>query len=142
MAHTVLHPVTQIGFVAHANPLLPRSDMHYLLTYAEDDARGGTSSWRIRQACVFHRYDPSGSGNLWILLHANPQSPLQKRIEHVIATKSVALFGEWFSMHLLVLSTYIGGWRWYIRSLGDEIEKTVRSPDATPSRHTILQNRD
>ncbi|OJJ06554.1 hypothetical protein ASPVEDRAFT_56153 [Aspergillus versicolor CBS 583.65] len=100
-------------------------DMHYLITYAEDTIRGGISSWKIRQTCVFHRHDPSGSGSLWVLLHANAESPLQKRIEHIIATSPAALLGQWFSMHLLALSTYLGGWRWYIRSLGDEIEKTV-----------------
>lgn len=136
MARMVLHPLARFGYVAHANSLSLRlQDMHYLLTYAEDDTRGGISSWKIRQAGVFHRYDPSGSGNLFILLHANPQSPLQRRIEHTIATNPVALFEQWFSMHLLVLSTYLGGWRWYIRNLGDEIEKTVCH--TMPSPRTI-----
>jgi hypothetical protein len=30
-------------------------------------------------------------------------------------------------MHLLVFSTYLSGWRWCIRNLGDEIERTVSS---------------
>lgn len=99
--------------------------MHYLFTYAEDDNRGGIATWRIRQVCIFHRYDPSGSGNLWILVHANPQSKLQRRIEQILSTDPAALLRQWFSMHLLVLSTYLGNWRWCIRTLGDEIEKTV-----------------
>ncbi|GFF98939.1 isoform 2 of receptor-interacting serine/threonine-protein kinase 4 [Aspergillus udagawae] len=100
-------------------------DMQYLFTYAEDDNRGGIASWRIRQVCIFHRYDPSGWGNLWILIHAKPQSNLQGRMEQILSTDPAALLGRWFSMHLLVLSTYLGNWRWYIRTLGDEIEKTV-----------------
>lgn len=102
-------------------------DMQYLFTYAEDDNKGrGTVPWRIRQVCVFHRYDPSNSGNLWILLHATPQSKLQRQIEQTLSTSPAALLGEWSSIHLLVLSTYLNGWRWCIRNLGDEIEKTVR----------------
>ncbi|KAL4888298.1 hypothetical protein BDV59DRAFT_211209 [Aspergillus ambiguus] len=100
-------------------------DMHYLFTYAEDDNKGGAVAWKIRQVCVFQRYDPSESGNLWILLHARPQSKIQRQIEYTLSTTPTALLGSWSSMHLLVLSTYLGGWRWCIRNIGDEIEKTV-----------------
>ncbi|KAM0121518.1 hypothetical protein ACP6JC_001686 [Aspergillus fumigatus] len=115
-------PLVRLGDVSRAN----FADMQYLFTYAEDDNKGrGTVPWRIRQVCVFHRYDPSNSGNLWILLHATPQSKLQRQIEQTLSTSPAALLGEWSSIHLLVLSTYLNGWRWCIRNLGDEIEKTV-----------------
>ncbi|KAL3494903.1 hypothetical protein BJX62DRAFT_222935 [Aspergillus germanicus] len=102
-------------------------DMQYLFTYAENDStRGrGTPSWRIRQVCVFHRYNPSGAGNLWLILHACPSSKLQRQIEQMVSACPNALLAEWSSMHLLVFSTYLGGWRWCIRNLGDEIEQTV-----------------
>jgi hypothetical protein len=103
--------------------------MQYLFTYAENDSRrssSGAPSWRIRQVCVFHRYNPSGAGNLWIILHACPRSKLQRQIEQMVSTSPNAVLTEWSSMHLLVLSTYLGGWRWCIRNLGDEIEQTVR----------------
>ncbi|KAF7164620.1 hypothetical protein CNMCM5623_009077 [Aspergillus felis] len=115
-------PLVRLGYVSRAN----FADMQYLFTYAEDDSKGReTVSWRIRQVCVFHRYDPLKSGNLWILLHASPQSKLQRQIEQTLSTSPAALLAEWSSIHLLVLSTYLGGWRWCIRNLGDEIEKTV-----------------
>ncbi|KAL3431438.1 hypothetical protein BDV09DRAFT_188408 [Aspergillus tetrazonus] len=101
------------------------SDIQYLFTYAENDSTRGLASWRIRQVCVFHRYNPSGAGNLWILLHVCPQSKLQRQIEYVLSTNPNALLAEWSSMHLLVFSTYLSGWRWCIRNLGDEIERTV-----------------
>ncbi|KAJ0423940.1 hypothetical protein BJY00DRAFT_299447 [Aspergillus carlsbadensis] len=101
-------------------------DMQYLFTYAENDStRGTAAAWRIRQVCVFHRYRPAGAGNLWIILHACPQSKLQRQIEQMVSTRPDALLAEWSAMHLLVLSTYLGGWRWCIRNLGDEIERTV-----------------
>ncbi|KAL2844546.1 hypothetical protein BJY01DRAFT_263842 [Aspergillus pseudoustus] len=100
-------------------------DMQYLFTYAENDSSRNAASWRIRQVCLFHRYDPSGAGNLWILLHASPDSKLQRQIELILSTNPSALLADWSSMHLLVLSTYLSGWRWCIRNLGDEIERTV-----------------
>ncbi|KAL4756019.1 uncharacterized protein BDW70DRAFT_154510 [Aspergillus foveolatus] len=100
-------------------------DIQYLFTYAENDSKRGAASWRIRQVCVFHRYNPSGAGNLWILLHVCPQSKLQRQMEHILSTNPRALLAEWSSMHLLVFSAYLSGWRWCIRNLGDEIERTV-----------------
>ncbi|KAL3455340.1 hypothetical protein BJX64DRAFT_272630 [Aspergillus heterothallicus] len=100
-------------------------DMQYLFTYAEDDSSRRAASWRTRQVCIFHRYDPSGAENLWIVLHANSASKLQQKIEQILSTNPASLLAEWPSMHLLVCSTYLGGWRWFIRNLGDEIERTV-----------------
>ncbi|KAB8228804.1 uncharacterized protein BDW43DRAFT_290008 [Aspergillus alliaceus] len=100
-------------------------DMQYLFAYAEDNSAQVNVPWTIRQICVFHRYNPTGSGNLWIFLHARPRSVMQQLIEAEITSQHAGIPKHWFSMHLLVLSTYIGNWRWCIRSLGEEIEKTV-----------------
>ncbi|KAE8348041.1 hypothetical protein BDV28DRAFT_165344 [Aspergillus coremiiformis] len=100
-------------------------DMQYLFAYAEDHAAQGNVPWTIRQICVFHRYSPATSGNLWIFLHARPRSPMQQKIEAAIALPQAGVSKNWFAMHSLVLSTHIGNWRWCIRSLGEEIEKTV-----------------
>lgn len=99
--------------------------MQYLFTYAESNAAQGGVPWTIRQTCVFHRYNPAGSGNLWIFFHARPRSKMQQLIEAEITSQHTGVFKNWYSMHLLVLSAYIGNWRWCIRSLGEEIEKTV-----------------
>ncbi|KAE8417534.1 hypothetical protein BDV36DRAFT_283721 [Aspergillus pseudocaelatus] len=100
-------------------------DMQYLFTYAESNAAQGSVPWTIRQTCVFHRYNPAGSGNLWVFFHARPRSKMQQLIEAEITSQHAGVFKSWYSMHLLVLSAYIGNWRWCIRSLGEEIESTV-----------------
>ncbi|KAL3495892.1 hypothetical protein BJX62DRAFT_222253 [Aspergillus germanicus] len=81
-------------------------DMQYLFTYAENDSTGAAGSWKIRQVCVFHRHGP----------------PDHRR---TINKTPGTFLAEWSSIHLLTFSTYMGGWRWYIRSLGDELERTV-----------------
>ncbi|GAB1208462.1 hypothetical protein APSETT445_007212 [Aspergillus pseudonomiae] len=50
---------------------------------------------------------------------------MQQLIEAEITSQHAGVSKSWYSMHLLVLSAYIGNWRWCIRSLGEEIEKTV-----------------
>jgi hypothetical protein len=99
--------------------------MQYLFAYAEDYISQGKVSWTIRQSCVLHRYNPAGTGNLWIFLHAKPRSKMQQQIEVEVASQSAGIPKNWFSMHLLALSAYMGNWRWCIRNLGEEIEKTV-----------------
>ncbi|KAE8147188.1 hypothetical protein BDV25DRAFT_143006 [Aspergillus avenaceus] len=100
-------------------------DMQYLFAYAEDYNTQGTVAWTIRQVCVFHRYDPTGSGDLWIFLHAKPRSKLQQQIEAEIASQPTGAPPFWYTLHSIVLAAYVGSWRWCIRNLGAEIEKTV-----------------
>ncbi|KAE8383107.1 hypothetical protein BDV26DRAFT_304010 [Aspergillus bertholletiae] len=100
-------------------------DMQYLFAYADQSAAHGDIPWTIRQTCVFHRYNPAGSGNLWIFLHARPRSKMQQQIEAEITSQYAGVSKSWYSMHLLVLSAYIGNWRWCIRSVGEQIEKTI-----------------
>ncbi|KAF7596890.1 hypothetical protein BBP40_011935 [Aspergillus hancockii] len=100
-------------------------DLQYLFAYAEDYTSQGKVSWTIRQSCIFHRYNPAGTGDLWIFLHAKPRSKMQQQIEAEVTTHTAGVPKTWFSMHLRALSAYMGNWRWCIRSLGEEIEKTV-----------------
>ncbi|KAA8651230.1 uncharacterized protein ATNIH1004_000108 [Aspergillus tanneri] len=100
-------------------------DIQYLFTYAEDHRTNGRVLWTIRQICVFHRYDASGSGNLWILLHARPCSKVQQHLEAAIREQRDELFSDWFALHSVVLSSYLGNWRWCIGKLGEEVEKSV-----------------
>ncbi|PLB46429.1 hypothetical protein P170DRAFT_438224 [Aspergillus steynii IBT 23096] len=119
-------------------------DIQYLFTYAEDYNVNGRTSWTIRQVCVFHRYDPSGSENLWILLHAKSNSKLQQHVEAAMRTQPGILLSDWFSMHSLILSTYLPSWRWCIAKLGQEIETTVDaaltfdSSDTDDSKKSLL----
>lgn len=121
MVHTVFDRPER----RHGNDNADLSDMQYLFAYAENNAAQGNVPWTIRQTCVFHRYNPAGSGNLWIFFHARPRSKMQQQIEAEITSQHAGVSKRWYSMHLLVLSAYIGNWRWCIRSLGEEIEKTV-----------------
>ncbi|KAK2790106.1 hypothetical protein FQN53_000346 [Emmonsiellopsis sp. PD_33] len=101
-------------------------DMHYILTYAEDYLAGQNVKWTERQLGVFHRYVPSGAGNLWIFLHAQQQSGLQQKIEAKASTIADPSQFNWYDLHSLALSSYFRNWRWYIQSLGEEVEKIVR----------------
>lgn len=91
----------------------------------------GTVSWTIRQVGVFHRFEPSGKGNLWILLHASPQTKLQQHLEQTLSTRPEDVLQLWSSLHLMILFTYLGNWRWYIRHLGDGVENSVSCVDSS-----------
>lgn len=103
--------------------------MHYRFTYSEgyQVRLEGPTKFTYRQVCVFHRYNPSETGNLWIFLHARPYSELQTRLEREISTAPSGGAPNWFSLHLLVFATYIGNWRWCLRNLGERIEEAVGS---------------
>ncbi|PKY00575.1 hypothetical protein P168DRAFT_69791 [Aspergillus campestris IBT 28561] len=100
-------------------------DSHYLFAYPEGYNNGQSVAWTTRQTCVFHRFDPSGNENLWIFLHAGPRTKLQTTIEADISSGVFSSETSWCSFHLLALATYLWNWRWYIRYLGDGIERIV-----------------
>ncbi|PYI01669.1 hypothetical protein BO78DRAFT_464511 [Aspergillus sclerotiicarbonarius CBS 121057] len=100
-------------------------DVQYLLTYADEYKVNGSIKWTVRQIGVFHRYKPSGGGNLWIFLHAKPDSKLQQQLEARLTESPKALGHDWFSLHSLVLSSYLVNWRWGIRGLGDQLENSA-----------------
>lgn len=103
--------------------------MQYMFAFPEDyRTASGAVSWTMRQVAVFHRYDPSGAGNLWVFLHTNPNPKAQGCIEEEISRRCTGeRTGEdWFGLHLSILSAYLYNWRWYLRHLGDEVEKLVR----------------
>ncbi|KAL4745163.1 hypothetical protein BDW72DRAFT_211694 [Aspergillus terricola var. indicus] len=102
-------------------------DTQYLLPYIADCSRGGPTKWTDRWLGVFHRFSPEPNGrgrNLWIFLHANHDSEAQNRIQSTVSAHS-DLSQHPQSLHLAALSSYIGNWRWYIRSLGEEVESMV-----------------
>ncbi|RAL04458.1 uncharacterized protein BO80DRAFT_462077 [Aspergillus ibericus CBS 121593] len=100
-------------------------DMQYLLTYADEYKVNGSTKWTIRQIGVFHRYKPSGSGNLWVFLHAKPSAKLLQQVETRFADGPSLLGHDWFSLHSLILSSYLVNWRWGIRNIGDQLESSA-----------------
>lgn len=121
MGHTVSWART---YFYRARKLTP-TDVHYLFAYPEGYENGQSVAWTTRQTCVFHRFDPSGNENLWIFLHAGPRTKLQTAIEADISSGVFSAETSWCSFHLLALATYLWNWRWYIRYLGDGIERIV-----------------
>lgn len=103
------------------------ADLQYLLVYPEGYPLGDSVSWTTRQIAVFHRYSPSGSGNICILLHAKPRSTMQMRLEVFCfpLKNNINLQRDWHILHFLVLSCHIGNWRWYMRSLGRAVEGII-----------------
>src|SRR4051794_14327484 len=113
--------------------------MQYLLSYAEESSAPGSDTWTMRQVGVFHRFVPTGPGSLWVFLHAKPNTRLQQRLEEATSRWEQGAPQEqhWQFMHLLVLSTYLNNWRWYLRSLVADFEKIVSTP---PSPTTTYAN--
>ncbi|KAH0559803.1 hypothetical protein GP486_003679 [Trichoglossum hirsutum] len=98
------------------------SDMQYLLGYIEESGR--EENWTMRQVGVFHRFVPKGPGSLWVFLHAYPDTRVMELVKATIPNRrdENPWQPHWPFMHLLVLSTCLENWRWYLRDLNDEFE--------------------
>jgi hypothetical protein len=110
--------------------------MQYRLSYVEEVPGG----FAIRQTGVFHRFVPSGRGNLWIFLNPRPRSTLQVRLEAVVQESEIGgnSSPKWEMIHLLILSSYMCDWRWYLKSLSAEIQHIVSVPSSADSNYRIF----
>ncbi|KAL4887501.1 hypothetical protein BJY04DRAFT_212537 [Aspergillus karnatakaensis] len=100
-------------------------DVQYRFTYPEPYGVRAPASFTSRQVAVFHRHSPSGTGNLWIFLHARLDSDLQSKLAAALSNSPTNATPHWFSLHLLVFATYIGNWRWYLREVGEKVDKAA-----------------
>jgi hypothetical protein len=109
--------------VDHRTLLTSTIEMQYRISYVEEVPGG----FATRQTGVYHHFVPNGPGSLWIFLNPRPRSILQTRLEKVARDAHTREISdqEWELMHLLVLSSYLGDWRWYLKSLSAEIERIV-----------------
>ena len=101
----------------------------YQLRYVEynDHAQGGP--WSERQIGVYHSFSsaPNTKG-VMILLHAQLTSKAQGRLEDAFSEgryNQNSLTSP-LRLHLLILSSYIDNWRWYMNELGSTCLRLVR----------------
>lgn len=92
----------------------------YQLRYVELNNRGRSNRWSERQVGVYHQL--CNGENTLILLHATPNSRLQSRI---MSASDVQLENTCkqprrgpVDIHILVFSTYLDEWRWYLDDIG------------------------
>lgn len=99
-----------------------------MIVYAEKVEEAKPPFWTIRQTGVFHRYDPAARRSIWIILNPMPHSKVQRRLDQAAAVGNG--WGQhssidWHHLHLLVISSYLVNWRWYLNDLNDNISQSV-----------------
>ncbi|KAJ0425054.1 hypothetical protein BJY00DRAFT_227338 [Aspergillus carlsbadensis] len=101
-------------------------DMHYSLPYVENYApQGKPPKYTDRSLCVFNRYSPGSDGeHLWIFLYPERNGEAQQRV-HAAASLGIDWCRNPQYLHLTVLAAYMGNWRWYIRTIGEEVENVT-----------------
>jgi hypothetical protein len=104
---------------------MPVTDIQYLLPYVESYGIDGSTKYTDRWVGVFNRFSPERAGqNLWIILHPKQNSEAQQRIESA-AEQALGFCNYPSLLHLVILSSYMGNWRFCIQNLGEEVERMV-----------------
>lgn len=92
----------------------------YQLRYVEDNHREHGSRWSERQVGLYHQVQ--GTANVLLLLHAKPDSKLRSRIHNSADTipndDCSNPSKNPLSVHVMILTTYIDEWRWYLDDIG------------------------
>ena len=108
--------------------------MSYLFRYAEQDVVDGR--WRIRQTGVYHRQSVplDSESDLWIFLQPKQNSRFEQSLKTVeIPQKCSEGWPERRQdLDLLLLFSYFGNWRWYLKDLSAEFEAVVSQDISWP----------
>ena len=91
----------------------------------ERNGRLHGNPWSIRQTGVYHRYSPLENSSVWLLLHPLANSIAQKRLNDCYSRPHCGLNINPLRIHILLLSSYLDNWRWYLKDLGNTFLKIV-----------------
>ena len=105
----------------------------YQFRYIERNDHKQGSRWSERQIGVYHEMSShSDNSGVMILLHAMPGSKVQRRISKELADGTErggnAQRLRPFEMHLLIFSSYLDEWRWYLDEIGTTCREMVSVP--------------
>jgi hypothetical protein len=96
----------------------------YQHRYVEPNNHKQGQKWSERQIGVYHELsiDPAVADVL-ILLHAMPESGLHRRIVESCGNQPGLCYGKQKAatglyLHVLIISTYINNWRWFLDDIG------------------------
>ena len=98
-------------------------ELVYQIRYMERNEHKQGTKWSERQIGVYHRFSMAQTEPaLMILLHAKHGSRVQKRLENAFEAGAYRedTAASPMGLHVLILSTYMEEWRWYMDSLGKQ----------------------
>ena len=103
--------------------------MCYQLRYRERNNRvSGSDPWSERQIGVYHHFSNDGlKPSTMIMLHAKQETVARTRVHNAAESVQVDTCGAKLSlrMHLLIFSSYVDNWRWYLDSIGTTLLREV-----------------
>lgn len=110
------------GIWAASDSLSGNYEICYQLRYMEPNNHTQGETWSERQIGVYHKFSlaPKAKG-LMILLHAMLDSKAQKRLDEIFSAGryNTNLNSTPLRLHVLIFTTYMDNWRWYMDDLGE-----------------------
>jgi hypothetical protein len=108
-------------------PLIVRTLAEYLecvygLRYVELNGYDETKDpWSVRQTAIYQKYDRGIQTWLFISASKKTEVLVDKYILQVAAENEKSLLGNPFELHLFLIGASLENWRWYIKSLVEQV---------------------
>lgn len=111
----------------------------YLYRFVERNER---REWTPRQMGIYHSQNKASNSHVWIILQPRPDSE-NLFAQHLDSIRRVPeatkeLLENSFRLHELLIGSFLDNWRWYLRDLGKEFQKQVRT---SPSLRLFLMEK-
>jgi hypothetical protein len=120
------------------------SGVSYQVNYFEKNHRGVNNPWSFRHTGVYHQH--STNGDLFVILHSNEHPVFEQRLQALVnvqpsdnameteltgpqerpfPTNILDLCTNPHLLHVLVISSVIDNFRWYLRFISDQWDDEV-----------------
>lgn len=94
------------------------SELCYNVRYVAENNRGDPKApWSERQLAVYHQYSFASNQSVWIIVQ--PSDTIKRRLTDfgAAASGTTLNFSEHWSLHVLLFTSLVHGWREYINFL-------------------------
>ena len=94
------------------------AELCYILRYVQKTGRD-THPWSVRQTGVYQKYDFNEKSSNWIFLQPSSQAKRLATPKPDVPTENP------LDTHVLILSSTVDAWRWYLKELDQKIRSLV-----------------
>ncbi|KAI9737189.1 MAG: hypothetical protein M1834_000782 [Cirrosporium novae-zelandiae] len=112
---------------AYRNNIL---EIAYLFKYPEQNQypEEDGDPWSIRQTGVYHQLDTKAMKNIWIIIHPKKDAAARMQLDNCLKSpsESIEISRHPFLVHILLISTYVDNWRWYMAYYEEKLLILVR----------------
>ena len=118
------------SYISNKTAIDASRNLSYQIRYVEENHRKTSQPFSPRQTGIYHHHSSDETLDLFIIVNPMEDSILELQLVQMMQSRTTALSicEHPFRLHLLLFALYIDNWRWYLRYIGEQLDRKVGIP--------------